>query len=37
MSTFSNDRETATLFVFNQFIARFAILREIAIDHGSHF
>ena len=37
MPTFGNDGETATLFLFNQVIAHFGILREIFTDHGSHF
>ena len=35
--TFSNDGETAALFVCNQIVARFSIPKEIVIDHGSHF
>jgi hypothetical protein len=37
MPTFNNDGETAALFIFNQIIARFGILKEIFTDHGSHF
>jgi hypothetical protein len=37
MPTFKDDGETATLFLFNQIIARFDVLREIVTDHGSHF
>jgi hypothetical protein len=37
MSTFKDDGEIATLFLFNQIIARFSISREIFTDHGSHF
>jgi transposase InsO family protein len=37
MPTFKDDGETATLFLFNQIIANFGILREIVTDHGSHF
>jgi hypothetical protein len=37
MPMFKDDRETKTLFLFNQIIARFSIPREIATDHGSHF
>jgi len=37
MSTFANDGETTTLFIFNQVITRFRISREIVIDHDSHF
>jgi hypothetical protein len=35
--TFKDDRETTTLFLFNQIIARFSVPREIVTDHGSHF
>jgi hypothetical protein len=34
---FKGDGETIALFLFNQIIARFDILREIVTDHGSHF
>jgi hypothetical protein len=34
---FKDDGETAALFLFNQIIARFEVLREIVTDHGSHF
>jgi transposase InsO family protein len=34
---FKDDGETTALFLFNQIIARFGILREIVTDHGSHF
>jgi hypothetical protein len=37
MPTFKDEGYTATLFLFNQIIARFNILREIVTDHGSHF
>jgi hypothetical protein len=37
MPTFKDDRETTTLFLFNQIIAWFDVLREIVTDHGSHF
>jgi hypothetical protein len=37
MPKFKYDEETATLFLFNQIIARFGVLREIVTDHGSHF
>jgi hypothetical protein len=37
MPTFSNDDETTTLFIFNQIVERFCILKEIVTDHGSHF
>jgi hypothetical protein len=37
MPTFKDDGETATLFLFNQIIARFNVLREIVTDHRSHF
>jgi hypothetical protein len=35
--TFKYDRETVTLFLFYQIIARFSVPREIFTDHGSHF
>jgi transposase InsO family protein len=37
MPTIKSDGNTATFFIFNQIIARFGILKEIVIDHGSHF
>jgi hypothetical protein len=37
MPTFKDDGEKATLFLFNQIIARFNIPKEIVTDHGSHF
>jgi hypothetical protein len=37
MSTFKNDGETTTLFIFNQIVARFSIPKDIFTDHGSHF
>jgi hypothetical protein len=37
MPMFKDDGETATLFLFNQIIARFDVPREIVIDHGSLF
>ena len=37
MPTFKHDGETMALFLFNQIIARFDVLREIVTDHGSHF
>ena len=37
MPMFKDDGETATLFLVNQIIARFSVLREIVTDHGSHF
>jgi hypothetical protein len=37
MPTFKDDGETATLFLFNQIIARFDVSRDIVTDHGSHF
>jgi hypothetical protein len=37
MPTIKSDGETATLFIFNQIIARFRILKDIVTDHGSHF
>jgi hypothetical protein len=32
-----NDGKIVAFFMFNQIIARFRILSEIVIDHGSHF
>jgi transposase InsO family protein len=37
MPTFKDDRETTTLFLFNQIIATFGVLRENFTDHGNHF
>eukprot|EP00253_Pinus_taeda_P014165 PITA_14165 len=37
MTTYKNDIDTKTLFLFNQVISRFGVLREIVTDHGSHF
>jgi hypothetical protein len=37
MPMFKDDGETSTLFLFNQIIARFNVLREIVTNHGSHF
>jgi hypothetical protein len=37
MKTFNNDGETTNLFIFNQIVARFGILKDIVTDHGSHF
>jgi hypothetical protein len=37
MLTFKDDGETTTLFLFNQIIARFDVLKDIFTDHGSHF
>jgi hypothetical protein len=37
MTTFKYDGETSALFLFNQIIERFGILREIVTIHGSHF
>jgi len=37
MPTFNNDGETTYLFLFNQIISHFGIIKEIVIDHGSHF
>jgi hypothetical protein len=33
---FNNDGETMTLFIFNQILARFGILKDIFTNHGSH-
>jgi hypothetical protein len=37
MTTFSNEGENTTFFIFNQIVARFNIPKDIFIDHGSHF
>jgi hypothetical protein len=37
MPMFKYDGNTTTLFLFNQIIARFDVLREIVTNHGSHF
>jgi hypothetical protein len=37
MPTFKYYGETAALFLFNQIISRFDILRDIVTDHGRHF
>jgi hypothetical protein len=37
MSIIKSNGKTATLFVFNQIIARFRIPRDIVTDYGSHF
>ena len=37
MPTYKNDNETTTLFLFNQVISSFGILREIITNHGSDF
>jgi hypothetical protein len=37
MPMFKDDGEIATLFLFNQIIARFDVPREIVTDHSSHF
>jgi hypothetical protein len=37
MQTFKDDGEIVALFLFNQIVARFSVLREIVTDHGSHF
>jgi hypothetical protein len=37
MPMFKDDGETVALFLFNQIIARFGILRNIFTNHGSHF
>jgi hypothetical protein len=36
MLTFSNDGETTVLFIFNQIVAMFSILKEIVTYHGNH-
>jgi transposase InsO family protein len=37
MPTFDDTERTATLFVFNQIIARFSVPQVIITNHGSHF
>jgi hypothetical protein len=37
MPMFKYDGETATLFLFNQIVARLGIPREIVTNRGSHF
>ena len=37
MPMFKNDGETMNIFIFNQIVARFGILKDIFTDHGSHF
>jgi hypothetical protein len=37
MPTFKYDGETEDIFLFNQIIARFNVLRDIVTDHGSYF
>jgi hypothetical protein len=37
MPTFSNDGKMMTLFVFNQIISMFGILKEIVTNHEIHF
>jgi hypothetical protein len=37
MPIVKSDGKNTSFFVFNQIIARFKILSEIVIDHGSHF
>ena len=37
MPTIKSDGETAAHFVFNQIITQFGILKDLIIDHGSHF
>jgi hypothetical protein len=37
MPMFKDDGETTTLFLFNQIISWFGIMREIVTDHGNHF
>jgi hypothetical protein len=36
MSSFNNDGEIVSLFVFNQIVARFGIPKDIVNNHGSH-
>jgi hypothetical protein len=35
--TFKDDGDIVALFLFNQIIARFSVMREIVTDHSSHF
>ena len=37
MPIVKSNGETATHFMFNQIITWFGILKELVIDHGSHF
>ena len=37
MPTYAEDGKNATLFLFNNIIARFGVPRSIVTDHGSHF
>jgi hypothetical protein len=37
MPTFNNDGKTMNLFIFNQIIASFVMLKEIFTDHGCNF
>ena len=37
MPTIKSDGETDMHFLFNHIINRFGILKELVIDHGSHF
>ena len=37
MPTVKSDGETTTHFVFNQFITRFGIPKDLVTNHGSHF
>ena len=37
MPIFSNDGNIVSLFMFNHIIAHFGVLKQIVIDHGSHF
>jgi hypothetical protein len=37
MPKFNNDGKNEPLFIFNQIITRFGILKEIVTEHGSHF
>ena len=37
MPTYAEDGKTATLFLFNNIIARFGVPQSIVTDHGSHF
>ena len=37
MPIVKSNGETAAHFIFNQIITQFEILKELVIDHGSHF
>lgn len=37
MPIYKDNDETATIFIFNDLIARFCVSQAIVTDHGSHF